>query len=167
MRTRRINGKEYFLDEAGYYVPVSKRMIKGDTVSTPEAAAAAFSLLRYEAQEQMAVLSLDTKHHIVSLKVVFKGGLSSCDMEPSSLFRQVIVSSVRYFILGHNHPSGVTDPSSLDRGLTKRLLYGADLLGLTMLDHVIVGPGPSYFSFRESGLLERLASEKIRAAEGT
>ncbi|MDH5725739.1 MAG: hypothetical protein OEY60_09720 [Nitrospira sp.] len=51
---------------------------------------------------------------------------------------------------GHNHPSGDSAPSQEDRLLTKRLREVGDLLGITLLDHVILGEA-RHFSFADDG----------------
>jgi DNA repair protein RadC len=55
-------------------------------------------------------------------------------------------------ILGHNHPSGITEPSSADRRITERIVSALGLLDIRVLDHVIVSTNNS-FSFAEEGLL--------------
>jgi len=52
----------------------------------------------------------------------------------------------------HNHPSGDPSPSREDREFTRRLASAADLVGLRLLDHVVVGR-EGCVSFREAGLL--------------
>ena len=53
----------------------------------------------------------------------------------------------------HNHPSGDPTPSPDDARLTVRLAQAADVLDMPLLDHLIVGDGGRYFSFREAGLI--------------
>ena len=52
----------------------------------------------------------------------------------------------------HNHPSGEPTPSEDDIAVTRRLTHAAELLGIRVLDHVIVGDG-EYASFKEMGLI--------------
>lgn len=42
-------------------------------------------------------------------------------------------------ILVHNHPSGDSTPSSGDYQVTDRIYECADVMGITLLDHVIIG----------------------------
>ena len=54
-----------------------------------------------------------------------------------------------------NHPSGAPQPSQEDRVLTVLLVTAGKLLGISVLDHVIIGDGTSaYFSFADEGLLQ-------------
>ena len=61
-------------------------------------------------------------------------------------------------IIGHNHPSGDLTPSTSDLKLTKRLCQAAELLGISLLDHIIVADPRSeaYLSFKENGYLSPL-----------
>ena len=53
-------------------------------------------------------------------------------------------------IVAHNHPTGVPTPSPEDIELTRRLDRAAELVGIRLLDHVIVGDG-TYESLKENG----------------
>jgi DNA repair protein RadC len=55
-------------------------------------------------------------------------------------------------ILAHQHPSGMTEPSSADRKLTEQLETTLRLVEIRVLDHIIIGKGKPY-SFAEAGLL--------------
>ncbi len=57
-------------------------------------------------------------------------------------------------ICGHNHPSsGDPTPSQEDKALTARLVEAGKLLGISVLDHVVIGAEGRYFSFGDEGLL--------------
>lgn len=80
---------------------------------------------------------------------VSHGGTDSSVASSASIFTRVLLTGTKFFILVHNHPSGAVTPSASDVAMTKRVQEGADLLGLKLLDHVIVGENARY-SFRES-----------------
>jgi DNA repair protein RadC len=70
--------------------------------------------------------------------------------------KPAILSNAANILIAHNHPSGQPQPSQEDRVLTVRLVAAGKLLGISVLDHVIIGDGTSaYFSFADEGLLER------------
>ena len=54
-------------------------------------------------------------------------------------------------VLCHNHPRGNTVPSRGDIEVTKQMMQALDLVGVTLLDHIIVA-GSDYSSMRESPL---------------
>jgi DNA repair protein RadC len=66
--------------------------------------------------------------------------------------KPLVLCSAAAAVLVHNHPSGTPDPSSEDHAITERLTKVCELLGITILDHVIVGVGRHY-SFADSGQL--------------
>jgi DNA repair protein RadC len=51
----------------------------------------------------------------------------------------------------HNHPSGETEASDEDIRLTKRLAEVGELVGISVLDHVIIG-GKNFSSMKQQGL---------------
>lgn len=61
-------------------------------------------------------------------------------------------------IVAHNHPSGDATPSVEDITITKKLIEAGRLLGITVLDHLIIGlataDAPGWVSIRERGLAD-------------
>jgi DNA repair protein RadC len=108
-------------------------------------------------KENLVAILLDTKLRPKGYHLVALGSLNECTAHPREIFRPVIVHNSFAFILAHNHPSGVPQPSEADRRLTAKLRDGADLLQINFIDHVIIGShAPShlpFYSFRNAGLL--------------
>ncbi len=52
----------------------------------------------------------------------------------------------------HNHPSGDPTPSQEDIHITRRIKKAGELLGITLLDHIIIGDH-RYISFKEEKML--------------
>jgi len=103
-----------------------------------------------EVVESMLVLIMDSKHRVIAVYVATRGQVDQTTVEPADLFRAVLVAGQKRFIVVHNHPSGSASPSESDRELTARLVAAAEVLGLVLLDHVIVGLDEHY-SFASSG----------------
>jgi DNA repair protein RadC len=101
--------------------------------------------------EQFLICGLDAKHAIIGVNVVSIGSLTLAIVHPREVFKPLILMSAAAWICAHNHPSGgdVT-PSPEDRVLTSRLRQGADLLGITLLDHLILVDERCY-SFADQG----------------
>ena len=109
-------------------------------------------------QESLRVVLLNTKYHLIRVEQVSLGTMNESLAHPREIFRPALIYSAHAIVVAHNHPSGDPTPSEADRRLTRRLKDAADLLKITLLDHVIIGaPGangaPGYVSFRELGLL--------------
>ena len=105
-------------------------------------------------REHFVILLLDQKNQVIGLHTVSIGSLTVSIVHPRECFKPAILSNAASIICGHNHPSGDCQPSREDRALTQRLVEAGKLLGISVLDHVIIGDGTSaYFSFADEGLL--------------
>lgn len=93
-------------------------------------------------RECFAVLMLDTRNRARRLHVVSVGTLNASLVHPREVFRPALVAeTVAGLVLVHNHPSGESAPSQDDLTLTKRLIEAGELLGVSVLDHIIMGDG--------------------------
>lgn len=118
-------------------------------MDNPDVATAALSHdLMWQNQEKFAVLLLDTKNCLIGTKIVTIGTATETLAHPRDIFREVIKQGATKLIIAHNHPSGNTQPSEEDIFLTERLLQGAQLLNIPLLDHLILGNG-NYQSLRQ------------------
>ena len=109
--------------------------------------------LRDYKKEVFYVTLHDQRNALIAEERVSEGSLTETLVHPREVFshggRQA--RGVRWRVV-HNHPSGDPTPSTNDKAITKRLDSAAQLLGIRLLDHVIVGDG-KYTSFVEKGLL--------------
>lgn len=101
-------------------------------------------------REQFLVACLDAKHAIIGVNVVSIGSLTLSIVHPREVFKAAILLNSAALICAHNHPSGDPEPSSEDRVLTARLRQAGDLIGITILDHIILGDDRTY-SFADQG----------------
>jgi len=122
-------------------------------VDDPSVAAAALSHeLMWQSQERFAVLFLDIKHRILGMKVITIGTATETLAHPRDIFREVLRQGATRVIVAHNHPSGNLEPSQEDIHLTRQLLEAANLLGVPILDHLILGNG-DFSSLRQTTAL--------------
>lgn len=118
-------------------------------------AADLFPLLRHYAdrkQEQFICVSLNGAHEVLAIRVVSIGILNRTIVHPREVYGDPISDRAAAIIVCHNHPSGQLEPSEEDRNITKRLYSAGELLGITLLDHLILSPRGGYFSFVEGGI---------------
>ena len=106
--------------------------------------------LELESAEHMYELLLDVKHRVQGVYLVGKGGIDSCHVDPIEVFKAALVTNSPAFVLVHNHPSGIVEPSLNDIDLVSRIFAGADILNLQFLDNIIIGDS-RYLSFLEAG----------------
>jgi DNA repair protein RadC len=115
-------------------------------------AAALGPRLRDATREHFFALALDAKNRPVAEILVALGGLTACAISPADVFRLVLKEPAAAVIFVHNHPSGEPTPSADDVSVTERLRKAGALLGVSVLDHVILGRD-THFSFLDAGLL--------------
>lgn len=103
-----------------------------------------------QAVEHFGIVMLDTKQHIIRIKVLSFGALDSAVVHPREVFREAAVASAASIVLFHNHPSGDPTPSGEDLHLTDRLVQAGEVMGIAVVDHLILAE-QRYFSFIEAG----------------
>ena len=97
--------------------------------------------LKYEKNEIVKILILNTKNIVQKIVDISIGNTSSAPIERKRIFEEILKTGMSTFILVHNHPSGDVTPSMNDIKTTKEIKMGAELLGLKLLDHIIIGDG--------------------------
>ena len=80
------------------------------------------------------------------------GTLDSALVDPRQVFTGALLAHAAAIIGVHVHPSGDPTPSPDDVDVTRRLAAAGSILGITLLDHIIIGDG-RYYSFQELGRL--------------
>jgi DNA repair protein RadC len=108
--------------------------------------------LRDRDREVFAALFLDSQHRVVSAEELSHGTLDAASVYPREVVKRALALRASAVIFAHNHPSGVSEPSSADRLLTERLKQALALVDVRVLDHFVVGEGVPT-SFAERGWL--------------
>lgn len=108
--------------------------------------------MRHLDREHFRVMLLNTKNHVIRIDTISIGTLNSSAVHPRELFKSAVKHSTASIILLHNHPSGDPAPSPEDIEITNRLAEVGNLLGISVLDHVVLGDG-RFISFKEKGLI--------------
>jgi|LGVF01.2.fsa_nt_gb DNA repair protein RadC len=103
-------------------------------------------------QEQFWVIHLNAQNRLVGYEVISAGSLTAAIVHPREVFKGAILNGSVSIICCHNHPSGDPTPSNEDNTITARLKKCADLLGIVMHDHVIIGHNKHY-SYADKGKL--------------
>lgn len=103
-------------------------------------------------REHLVCLLLDTKNRPVGLHTVAIGSQNASIVRAADVFKAAIVANAMSMILCHNHPSGDPQPSADDIAVTRKLAEAGKLLDITVLDHIILGEAPSFFSMKEQGV---------------
>ena len=95
--------------------------------------------LQYEKTEHLKVVLLNSKNTVLKIAEVAHGGTNSASIEPKEIMLEAIKTGCNRMILVHNHPSGDPTPSSADYRMNDRIYEAADVLGIELLDHIVIG----------------------------
>lgn len=133
--TRRLrfgSGDAFFPQTAGQYMT----MLIGDQPS-----------------EVFAVMFLNNLNQLIATEKLFYGTVNTAEVHPREIIRHALHYNAAGVILGHNHPSGSTEPSSADRETTLRIEKALKLIDVRVLDHFVVCAGAEPVSFASRGWL--------------
>lgn len=108
--------------------------------------------MEYLRQEVFKVLFLNSKNHIIAIETLSQGSLNASIVHPMIVFREACKRSASSIICAHNHPSGIPDPSPEDIRLTERLVQAGEVIGVSVIDHIIIGQ-QRFVSLKEQGLI--------------
>jgi DNA repair protein RadC len=134
-------------------VKESSLLYKERSVRSPEDGYQLMKLfLADKDREHFIVASLDTKNQPVSINVCHIGSLNASLVHPREVMKSAILSNAASIIVGHNHPSGLPEPSREDIDVTKRLVEAGKIIGIDVIDHIIVGD-ETYISLKEKGYI--------------
>lgn len=119
---------------------------------TPEKVFNHFEYLKAEEQEHFIVCFLNVKNRLLGYKEISIGNLNAAPADIKEAMRWALRFKANGLILVHNHPSGDPEPSQADIHLTKAFAKAANLLDMTVLDHLIIGDS-IFVSLQERGYL--------------
>ncbi len=102
-------------------------------------------------REHFFCIFLDAQNKMITIETLFSGSLTSSAVYPREVIKAVLKHEAANIILAHNHPSGITIPSSSDLAITKKLQTACKAIDVIVLDHIIIGD--DYYSFADNGLL--------------
>lgn len=117
--------------------PIDRKNIK--VKSSEDVAELLMQELRFETVEYVKLLLLNAKNIVLKVIDISKGGTNSAIVEPKEILQEAIKMGAPKIILVHNHPSGDSTPSIADIEMTKRLYTAANILGIQLLDHIVIG----------------------------
>lgn len=117
--------------------------------SPADAANLVSSEMAFLDHEELRVLCLDTKNHVVANIKLYQGTLNSSVLRVAEIFRPAITRNCAGIIICHNHPSGDPKPSPEDVSVTRQLLEAAKLFDIDFVDHVIIGSNQRFCSLKE------------------
>lgn len=95
--------------------------------------------LNKKPEEHLILICLNTKNYINGIFEVSHGGIDSTTCRISNILKRALLTNSNKIIISHNHPSGDPSPSKYDYRFTNDLYDVAQLVGIELVDHIIVG----------------------------
>lgn len=102
--------------------------------------------------EEFWVIFINQSSTIIKMENISKGGITSTTVDVRLIMKTALECFATGLILCHNHPSGEVDPSHADIQLTQRIKSAAELLNISLIDHIVMS-NEKYYSFFSEGIL--------------
>ncbi len=104
---------------------------------------AGYLSLRYHQadQEILGALYLDARSRLIEERELYRGTITRTAVEPRAVLKPAFLCDAVGLIVFHTHPSGDPAPSVDDLHFTRRLHAAAEISGLVLYDHLILGSG--------------------------
>lgn len=121
---------------------LSGRFILSDKaipVSVPEDILSRVAYMKYESQEHLVVISLNSANYVIRVHELTTGLVNQTPVHPREAFAMAIEDRAVSVIFVHNHPSGSLEPSPEDISITRVLCAAGKILQIPVLDHIIIG----------------------------
>jgi DNA repair protein RadC len=103
-------------------------------------------------QEHFLCATINGANEVINVRVVSIGLIDRSPVHPREVFSDAISDRACAIIVAHNHPNGRLEPSANDLDVTKQLKGAGEVVGISLLDHIIFNRS-GYFSLLEKGLL--------------
>ena len=102
-------------------------------------------------RELFCIVNLQADLTPINMNIVSVGSLNEALINSREIFKSAILSNAHSMMLIHNHPSGNLTPSTSDIQTTARMQELGELMGISLVDHIITGRDGNYYSFRDKG----------------
>lgn len=112
--------------------------------------------LKYNKKESVYEIILNSKNEMIWQEELSKGTIDMSIADIREVLGLAYVHHGTSIILLHNHPSGDPLPSADDIGTTRMIAERAGLVGLSLLDHIIIGYN-DFFSMKENKLFDQIS----------
>ncbi len=117
--------------------PINNKKI--NLKSTDDVANLLMQEMKNQKREIVKLLILNNKNELLKIKDISFGGTNAAIISPKEILVDAIKMQAQRIILVHNHPSGDPTPSKQDYAITKKIMEAAELFGISLVDHIVIG----------------------------
>ena len=103
-------------------------------------------------KEYFKIVLLNQAQEVLGYTQISEGGITETSADVRIILQATLLVNATALILAHNHPSGKLRPSRQDVALTEQVKKAAEIMRITVIDHIIL-TDDSYYSFADEGLL--------------
>lgn len=102
---------------------------------------------KVQKEERVFVLPLDAHGKVLAKPILVSVGSEdgTVTIDAGAIFREAFKAGAEEIIVAHNHPSGDITPSKDDFDTTMKLNEGANIVGLELIDHIILGSDDAHY----------------------
>ena len=146
--------KPYTLDKVAIRMVKEPPLYSEKPVANPDDAVRLMAeMLKGYDREVFCIVNFRNDMSPINMNIVSMGTLNASLIHPREILKSSILSNAAHVMAFHNHPTGSLTPSQEDIQTTDRLQKLFELAGIPLLDHIIIGSGDRYYSFRENRTL--------------
>lgn len=146
--------RPYKLDRVAIRMVKEPPLYSTEPLRSPEAAVKVIAdMLRQYDREAFCIVNLRNDLSPINMNIVSTGTLNASLAHPREILKSAVLSNASATMLFHNHPSGNLTPSQEDTEITDRMCKLFALADMPLLDHIIIGNGDQYYSFKENSVM--------------
>ena len=146
--------RPYKLDRVAIRMVKEPPLYSSEPLRSPEAAVKVIAdMLRQYDREAFCIVNLRNDLSPINMNIVSTGTLNASLAHPREILKSAVLSNASATMLFHNHPSGNLTPSQEDIEITDRMSKLFAMAEMPLLDHIIIGNGDQYYSFKENSVM--------------
>ena len=146
--------RPYKLDRVAIRMVKEPPLYSSEPLRSPEAAVKVIAdMLRQYDREAFCIVNLRNDLSPINMNIVSTGTLNASLAHPREILKSAVLSNASATMLFHNHPSGNLTPSREDTEITDRMSKLFAMAEMPLLDHIIIGNGDQYYSFKENSVM--------------
>ena len=146
--------RPYKLDRVAIRMVKEPPLYSTEPLRSPEAAVKVIAdMLRQYDREAFCIVNLRNDLSPINMNIVSTGTLNASLAHPREILKSAVLSNASATMLFHNHPSGNLTPSQEDIEITDRINKLFAMAEMPLLDHIIIGNGDQYYSFKENSVM--------------